>query len=302
MDINDLIDKIYRLNDVKDGFWKDYLDEIRNDFKVTWHRSCGYDLRPLHIINTIGRSKTRALRKISKELKNTDVIFSDAADYYTDYYDIFLDLSNNKQVHIFYGYGLNNKKANRYFEYPNNLSDVRPFKLFTSEERNELKCLRFKNSWGDEVAPIINTEREFDGFAMKISGYDFSESYITLIYLCLDDRITKKILFDYNIEITCLFESRTGGKAGGLPFGWLFYDLEEFKNIKYIFTDKCFYNVQEKKYKLIEDSGYEMISDEYFVIDYNHHKFPPESDSFDDNEIPVSRGTFYLAIKNQNYF
>jgi len=286
ININDLVDKIYRLNDVKDGFWKDYLEEIRSDFKVTWHRSCGYDLRPLYIIKNFGYSKTRVIRKIPKEIKKTDIIFSDAAEYdYThEFYNELLDLWKNNQKGVFYGVYLNNRKENWQFKFPSNISDVTPFKLFTEEERKELKKMHFKNSWGEgnEVTPIINLEREFDGFAMKINGYDFSESYITLIYLFLDDRITKKIFFDYNIEIVCLFESRTSGKGGGLPFSWLFYDLEEFKDIKYIFTDKCVYDDEKSLLKL----DYELIADKYVL-------------PFDNKN---QRGTFCLAIKNQHAF
>jgi len=289
MTINDLVDRIYRLNDVKDGFWKEYLEEIRSDFKVTWHRSCGMDFRPLILIwsltdNNYWNWRNKRVRKfydtIGKEIQRTDIVFSDAAGYYTDYYDTLLNLHNEKRLGIFdqrrvifntdvyYRYTGERENWNR----KNcggittlSISSIEPFKIFTKEERKELALLQFKNHNGHDVGPIVvNVEREFDGFAIKMNN--FSSSDVTVIYLCLDDRIVKKVFDDFQIEVVCLFENRTGGKAGGLPLGWLFENADEIKKMKYICSDKCDYDEEKKSFRL--NYEYDYFEDEYIVEKY----------------------------------
>ena len=263
MNVNNLIDKIYDLNDVKDGFWKDYLEENRNDFRITWHRSCGCDLRPLTYIRSLANSKKKAVKAIGRELKTTDIIFSDAMQY-ADYYDTFLNLWRKNHNGIFYGYELTNTKPDQFFRDSSTYS-VEPFKLFTQQEREALKSLIFRNGEGWETKPIINTKREFDGFAMKIYGYNFSQSYVTIIYLCHDDRVVKKLFDDYRIDVVCLFENRCGGKAGGLPMNYLFNDYDNFekiKTIKYICTDNCYYDDENARIKY----RYDFIADNYHYV------------------------------------
>ena len=74
MTSNDLVSRIYSLNDVKDGFWKDYLDRIRNGIKVTWYPSSGFDLRPLETLYYY-----RQIKSI------TDIVYSDIGHYYDNY-------------------------------------------------------------------------------------------------------------------------------------------------------------------------------------------------------------------------
>jgi len=51
--INDLVEKIYRMNNIKDDFWRGYLDRIKSGKKVTWHHSSGMDWSPLSVIRSL---------------------------------------------------------------------------------------------------------------------------------------------------------------------------------------------------------------------------------------------------------
>jgi len=295
--INDLIDKIYHLNDIKDEFWQGYLSRISNNIKVTWHHSSGFDLRPLAVVNGLtiyySRSdKLRISRYIGRELQKTEFVFNDS---WNRYYDIFLDLWNKKQ----HG-GLNESDVSQLHEHYSGIPSVEsmlsivPFRLFSNEERKALKSLDFMCRCYKENR--IEENREFDGFAIKF--FSFSSSYITIIFLCLDDRIVKKIFDDYNIDVICIFENTAGGGEGGsLSLDCLYNTSEEMKNVKYIFTDRYFYDDEKKRLKL----GYNFLNDDYYVSNYMHecfHKFYSVCYSEED-VVGYGRG-FGLASRKTN--
>ena len=296
MTINDLVDRIYKLNIIKDGFWKDYLEEIRIDFRVSWHRSSGFDLRPLSYVNSYADTKKKSfseIKRIGKELKKTDFIFSDSLEYQSEAYEMLLDLSNSRQHQNFNDYNL--LKINKRLDYyrGNGTFDCKAFKLLSKEEKDCYKQLLFKNSYGHENHPIVPEDREHDGFALRVYGYDFSLSYITIIFLCLDDRIVKKIFEDYNINVFFLFENRVGRKGGGLPMNYIFNEFEKsvvLENIKYIFTDNCYFDDDSEKIKYHYD---------YISKDFDYIKSKIRDEYFKDTDW-TPRGKGFWLFKNTN--
>ena len=239
MAINELVNKIHSLNKVQNEFWKGYLERIRKNFTVTWYHSSGFDLRPLQVVYTLSNIKVgrwsrdytdddKLCLTIGNELQNTEFVYSDSCVYY-DYYNILLNIWNGKNESVFDDIGMPSKNFNGSLLSKSFLS-IEPFSIFTNEERKAMK-------YSDEDIYLIE-DQEYDGFAIKLAGYN--KSYITIIFLCLDDRIVKKLFEDYNINLICLFENATGGEGGGINFDCLFKNYKLIKNIKYIFSDSYY--------------------------------------------------------------
>jgi len=254
MFISSLVEKIFLLNNVQDEFWKSYLERIRNGIKVTWYHSSGFDMRALIAIRELTsfgsdyNSKNQTFNKIGKELQNTDIIFS---DYGNHYYDALLNICNKKQQGVlgkedFYELFKFSKYSGLCSE---NLVSIFPFCLFTDQERKALKSkIKFRNGYDIRTyeSKGVKDNRKYDGFALKISN--FTSSYITIIFLCLDDRIVKQIFEDYQIEVVCIFENATGaGLGGGFLFEWLYDKPDKTKEIKYFFTDNFSYEEENNR-------------------------------------------------------
>ena len=232
MTINDLVNIIYSLNDVKDGFWKDYLERIRHGMKVTWYHAAGFDLRPLHIIFSLAQPSS-VMSKIGLELYNTDLVYSNIGyGMGYDFYSTFLNIWNKKNQ----GIDLNDSDLPHWsmthctpigdvngIPTAEAYSSIEPFSLFTKEER-----MRFKNGDYGESA---NQNREYDGFAIKLKYY--TKTYITIIYLCLDDLMVKRLFDTFNIEVVCLFENA----PIGVGIENLLKSPDDYNNAKYIFSD-----------------------------------------------------------------
>ena len=233
---NDLVNRIYSLNDVKEGFWKDYLERIRSDMKVTWYHASGFDLRPLHIIFSLAQPNS-TMSKIGLELYNTDLLYSNiGCGMGYDLYGTFLNIWKKKSR----GVDLNDSdlphkditNCDPPKNYPNDVSgfpsaeaysSVEPFSIFTKEER----MMFYNGNYGESA----NQSREYDGFAIKLKYY--TSTYITIIYLCLDDFIVKHLIDSFNINVGCVFEN-----SPNRPNIDNLFDVPDgINNIKYIFSD-----------------------------------------------------------------
>ena len=243
LNINDFVERIYSLNDVNDKFWIEYLERIRKGMKVTWYHSAGFDLRPLHIINSLSNYYKGKLNippndspfyDIANELQNTDLIYSNIGrGMGNDFYSTFLNMWKSKKENInLKDSDLPHWSKTRCYPPDNFIGEgfppaisylsVEPFNIFTKEER-----LLFNNGDYGESA---NPNRELDGFAINLKYY--SSTHITIIYFCLDDEVVKQLFDSYNIEIICLFENA----PIGVTINSLF-ETNSLINIKYIFTD-----------------------------------------------------------------
>ena len=299
--INNFVDKIHALNSVEDGFWRDYLDRIRNGMKVTWYHSSGFDLRPLFCIRELtsfGQDyamNCNEFDKIGKELQKTDIVFSDRQRHF---YDSLLNLWSKREsglpldcppadgnliefirkgcqclpgesaIYDLFSHNKHNH-CKSYFE--ESLLSIKPFRLFSNNERKELVssvgvCLNDYARANDDArafAEFTEHNREYDGFAIQTSG--FSSSHITIIFLCLDDRIVKKLFDDYQIDVVGIFENATGlGLGGSLPLSWLYPNPKDLEKVKYIFTDEFQYDEEQKRLIL----GYDYIENAYAVKNY----------------------------------
>ena len=222
--INNLVDKIYALNDVKDGFWKDNLERIRLGMKVTWYHAAGFDLRPLQIIKQLAQPSS-IMNKIGLELYNTDLVYSNIGyGMGHDYYETFMNIWKKKSQ----GMDLTCSDLPPFTmvdcpPHPNAYLSVEPFSIFSKEER-----LTFENGQYGESA---NPNRDFDGFAIILRYC--TKTHITIIYLCLDDFIVKRLIDEFNINVVCVFENSPNRP----DLGHLFDIPDGIKGIKYVFSD-----------------------------------------------------------------
>lgn len=294
MKIDTLVKKIYRLNDVRDGFWNSYLDRIKDGMRVTWYHSSGFDLRPLYAIRELTSfgheydMSNGTFNKIGKDIQNTDIVFN---DYKVHFYDALLEIWNKKRNGVL---GANKpstadmvqflarKKemsddfsdlfshtSHKYFKNffsENTLESIEPFKLFADDERSLLEpSISHRDYYPNEAREYDSavTQREYDGFAIKLSS--FSSSHVTIIFLCLDDVLVKKVFDDYQIEVVCLFENASGvGMGGGYLFEWLYRKHYDLKNLKYIFTDNFRYDEETKRLLL----NYPLLENQFTVKNY----------------------------------
>jgi len=228
MTITDLVEKIYSLNNVQNDFWIDYLERIRNGIKVTWYPSSGFDLRPIQ--SSAYSWKT----EIGRELQNTDLIYSDYSAWINNY-DLFMNIYNKKRdgslsdsdmpewwyTHL----------ETRYFgEFlpAKYLESIEPFKLFTEDTRRSLPVyVKGVDFMSTETYLEKMCKHQYDGFAIKLKN--LFAKHITIIFLCLDDRIVEDLFEEHSIEVIGLF-CGDSGTCGPQRKGSV------IKNIKYVFN------------------------------------------------------------------
>ena len=289
MAISDFVEKINSLNNVNDVFWQKYLERIKENSKVTWYHSSGFDLRPFYVISELtsfgdtyyctdsydprftheynikdGRLKIRKVdltfESVGKELQKSEFVFSDSYDFY---YDSLLSIWIKKQQGILQDNDFSKLSIDLSVK---SLLSIEPFRLLTERERKSLNSMKFKHSADitHGVNITVDEKREYDGFFLKIAKD--SSSHITMIFLCLDDRIVKKIFDDFYINVICIFENTAGGgEGGGLSFHCLYDTPESTKTIKYIFTENYHFDIENNK--LILD--YDSIAKDYIVKNYS---------------------------------
>jgi hypothetical protein len=250
MTINDLVDKIYLLNDVKSDFWKEYLERIRGGMKISWYHSAGFDLRPLRIISRLSDlgvhyymgkleifHEYEIFNRIGRELQNTDIVYSNCGiGMGYDLYNTFLNIWEKKCQ----GIELNDSDLPHWAVthwHPPAQGDgappadfyisVEPLRIFTEDERKTIINSSYINTHWDKNL----TSREYDCFALKLA---YGRSHVTIIYFCLDDYLVNELFNVFNIDVICVFENANIGTN----IRSLIDKSEKTRNPKYVFTDE----------------------------------------------------------------